>query len=324
MVNTFCMSVGVFPGYAMEDHVGGWGASAVDSRTAPGSQVVQKLCAKRTRQPHHGVEVAAAFLGRGPARSAQSVAPTASAAAADGPGVGAPGRTVAAQRSCGPSCASFLAGAALPCERTLARWVKRLGPVRRSRRRPRPAGVKRHPHLTAARRANAVWTVDFKGWFRTGDGTRVEPLTVRDLFSRYALAVRLLPNQRWQPVQAIFHALFQRHGLPTVIRVDNGGPFASTGPAGLSRLSVWWRRLGIRVEFTRPGCPQDNGAHEQFHRVLKRATCQPPARTPQGQQQRTSVWRVYFQNLELGQLHAAEAGAMRPLVYRHRQPVRKK
>src|SRR6185312_3671339 len=105
--------------------------------------------------------------------------------------------------------------------------------------------------LTLAHRPHQVWTVDFKGWWRTADGTRVEPLTVRDLFSRYVLAVQLLPDQQWWRVRAVFMGLFRRHGLPAVIRVDNGGPFASTGPAGLSRLSAWWTTLGIRVEFTR-------------------------------------------------------------------------
>jgi transposase InsO family protein len=288
----------------------------------------------------------------------------------------------------------------LPCVRTIARWVERLGLVRQRRPRPRKAGRALHPMLTAARRANQVWTVDFKGWFRTGDGTRVEPLTVRDLFSRYGLAVRLLADQRWQPVQAVMKGLFRENGMPEVIRVDNGGPFASNGPAGLSRLSVWWMRLGIRVEFTRPGHPEDNGAHEQFHRVQKRETAQPPARTPQGQQHRTTVWLkcynqerphealeqcaplkfyrksgrrypqplppvkypidwtvrqirsngeirwkgrrrfvgeafvgqpvglkrlrrgvwgVYFIHLLIGHLHDADAGATRPMVYRHRR-----
>ena len=178
----------------------------------------------------------------------------------------------------------------LPCVRTVARWVARLGLARRRRSRPRKAGRALPPRLTAARRANQVWTVDFKGWFRTGNGTRIEPLTVRDLFSRYGLAVRLLANQRWQPVQAAMKGLFRKNGMPEVIRVDNGSPFGSNGPAGLSRLSVWWMRLGIRVEFIRPGHPEDNGAHEQFHRVQKRETAQPPTRTPQGQQHRTTVW----------------------------------
>jgi len=150
--------------------------------------------------------------------------------------------------------------------------------------------VRIYPGLTVAQRPNEVWTVDFKGWFRTGNGERVEPLTVRDLLSRYGLLVGLLPDQRWRRVKAAFTRLFGQRGLPEVIRVDNGGPFASTGPAGLSRLSAWWVRLGIRVEFTRPAHPQDNGSHEQFHRVMKRETIRPPARTARGQQHRTTVW----------------------------------
>ena len=217
-------------------------------------------------------------------------------------------------------------GGGLPCVRTIGRWVQRLGLARRRRARPRKAGRARHPRLTRPRRANAVWTVDFKGWFRTGDGTRVEPLTVRDLFSRYGLAVRLLPDQRWQPVQTVFGGLFQRHGLPQVIRVDNGGPFASPGPAGLSRLSVWWR-LGIRVEFTRPGHPEDNGAHEQFHRVLKRETIQPAAHTRQGQQHRTSVWLKHYNRQRpheaLGQCVPAKFYRPRGRRYPRRLPLLK-
>jgi hypothetical protein len=147
-----------------------------------------------------------------------------------------------------------------------------------------------HPGLTAARWPNQVWTVDFKGWFRAGNGQRCEPLTVRDLFSRYGLLVRVLPTQQVAPVKAVFTGLFRERGLPEVIRVDNGGPFASRGPAGLSQLSAWWTRLGIRVEFTRPACPQDNGSHEQFHRVMKRETTRPVAWTRRGQQHRCTCW----------------------------------
>jgi transposase InsO family protein len=177
-----------------------------------------------------------------------------------------------------------------PTERTIARWLKRLNFTRPMRRRPPRACVRPVPALTRARRPNQVWTVDFKGWFRAGNGARCEPLTVRDLFSRYGLLARVLPTQHGMPVQAVFTRLFRQHGLPGIIRVDNGSPFAARGPAGLSRLSVWWLRLGIRVEFTRPGCPQDNGAHEQFHGVLKRETTQPAAWTRQGQQHRMTTW----------------------------------
>ena len=177
-----------------------------------------------------------------------------------------------------------------PATATIARWLQRLQLVNPRRRRPRKACWVKMPSLTRGRAPNQVWTADFKGWFRTGNGQRVEPLTVRDLFSRYVLAIRLLPDQRWRPAKAVFTQLFASYGLPGVIRTDNGGPFASTGPAGLSRLSAWWTALGIRVEFTRPGHPEDNGAHEQMHRVLKRETTQPVAHTRQGQQHRTTVW----------------------------------
>ena len=177
-----------------------------------------------------------------------------------------------------------------PTERTIARWLKRLHLTQAMRRRPRKACVRRYAALTVARKPNQVWTVDFKGWFGAGSGERCEPLTVRDLFSRYALLARLLPTQQWKPVQTVFTRLFREKGMPEAIRVDNGSPFASTGPGGLSRLSAWWVRLGIRVEFTRPGHPEDNGAHEQFHRVMKRDTTRPAAWTRGGQQHRTTVW----------------------------------
>jgi putative transposase len=177
-----------------------------------------------------------------------------------------------------------------PAVRTIALWLHRLGLSHPVRRRSPKAGVRAYPGLTRARGSNHVWTADFKGWYRTGDGRRVEPLTVRDLFSRYCLLAQLLPDQSWWRAKGVFTRLFKRYGLPEIIRVDNGGPFASTGPAGLSRLSAWWVRLGIRVEFTRPAHPQDNGAHEQFHRVLKKETTGPAAYTRRGQQHRTTVW----------------------------------
>jgi len=132
--------------------------------------------------------------------------------------------------------------------------------------------------------------VDFKGWFRTQDGQRVEPLTVRDLFSRYLLSVRLFRNQHWLAVRRVFRRLFRKHGYPEVLRMDNGSPFGTTGPAGLSRLSAWWTALGIRVEFIVPGHPEQNGAHEQMHRVLKAETTRPTSSHLRAQQRRTDRW----------------------------------
>jgi hypothetical protein len=145
--------------------------------------------------------------------------------------------------------------------------------------------------LTVPCSSNEVWTVDFKGSFCTGDGTRVHPLTVRDLYSRYVLCVRAWRYERHDPVRATFTRLFGRYGPPRIIRCDHGVPWASTGPLGLSRLSVWWWSLGIRVEFTAKGCPAQNGAHEQHHRVLKADTAQPSAPTMKAQQQRFDRWR---------------------------------
>jgi hypothetical protein len=160
-----------------------------------------------------------------------------------------------------------------------------------ARRLRRPPGPKvRRPARPSVRAPHDVWTADFKGWFRLGDGTRVEPLTVRDGFSRYTLTVHLLRQQNVAATLPVFRRLFRRYGGPRAIRVDNGSPFGSKGPRGWTRLSAWWIKQGIAVEFIRPGHPEDNGGHEQFHRVLKRETATPPAQTWRGQQRRTQRW----------------------------------
>jgi transposase InsO family protein len=92
---------------------------------------------------------------------------------------------------------------------------------------------------------------------------------VRDLYSRYGLAIVLQRHQTVKETQAAMKKIFRQHGIPRCIRCDNGSPFGAGGPTGLSRLSVWWVKLGIEVDFITPGCPQENGSHEQFHRVYK-------------------------------------------------------
>jgi transposase InsO family protein len=158
-----------------------------------------------------------------------------------------------------------------------------------------------------ARSPNDVWTLDFKGWFRTGDGTRVEPLTVRDLKSRFLLDLRLLPNQSDGHTRRALTRVFDRYGLPKVIRVDNGPPFGGVGPRGLSRLSVWWRRLGIRVEFGRPAHPEDNAGHEQMHGVYQAEVAAHPAGHPCAHQRRSDRWRASY-----NQLRPHEALRLRP------------
>lgn len=157
-----------------------------------------------------------------------------------------------------------------PSESSVKRVLTRAGLVEKRRVRSR----ERSGRLYSGRRATApndVWTVDFKGWWHGVEGRRCEPLTVRDEFSRYVLELRTLENARYETVRAAFERLFQQHGLPAAIRSDNGCPFASTNAIfGLTRLSAWWLALGIDLERGRPGCPQDNGAHERLHADIAR------------------------------------------------------
>ena len=182
----------------------------------------------------------------------------------------------------------------LPSESSIGRWLKRWRLTRKRARPVHKGPVIDRSKLTLAQKPNDVWTVDFKGWFRTGDGTRVEPLTVRDLASRYILAIELLGQQNVQDTRVAFERIFARYGLPQVIRADNGSPFGSTGALGLTRLSAWWLKLGIRVEFIAPAHPEQNGAHEQLHRVYKQETSQPPAHTLRAQKRRSEHWRQQY------------------------------
>lgn len=116
---------------------------------------------------------------------------------------------------------------------------------------------------------NDVWSVDFKGWWYSRAGDRIEPLTVRDAFSRYILCAQVLADGRSETVRARFERLFELNGLPGAIRSDNGPPFASErSPLGLTRLSAWWAALGINLDRIRPGHPEENGAHERMHRDI--------------------------------------------------------
>lgn len=187
--------------------------------------------------------------------------------------------------------------AVLPATRTIDRWLRHAGLANPPVPRRRAGPTFPRPKLTIPTRPNDVWTVDFKGWFRTADRQRCDPLTVRDLASRFVLGVLLVPQVDEPSVRLAMTTLFRRWGLPRCIRVDNGSPFAGQGAFGLSQLSVWWLRLGIRVDFTRPGKPQDNGAHEQMHRILKAETASPPAPNRRAQQRRFSRWLHIYNHL---------------------------
>jgi transposase InsO family protein len=174
-------------------------------------------------------------------------------------------------------------------ESTFKRVLERAGLTqKRRKRRSSQAG-----RLCSGRRAtaaNEVWTVDFKGWWRSG-AKRCEPLTVRDEHSRYLLEVRALQDARSETVRESFERLFERQGLPGAIRSDNGSPFASAlALLGLSRLSAWWVALGIDLERGRPGHPQDNGAHERMHRDISREL----EALGESDQEALDLWRQTF------------------------------
>jgi len=132
-------------------------------------------------------------------------------------------------------------------------------------RRP-PASGK--PDVSADQ-PNALWTADYKGWWRTGDLKRCEPLTVRDQHSRFVLAVHVCRSPRIDEALRLFDRLFELHGLPQRILTDNGTPFvANNSRFGLTRLSAWWLSLGIDHLRSRKGTPADNGRHERMHRDM--------------------------------------------------------
>ena len=153
-----------------------------------------------------------------------------------------------------------------------------------SRRLRRRTPAQSEP-LAHAQAPNQVWCADYKGWFYCGDGQRCDPLTISDAFSRYLLRCRAVPKTDGIKARSVFEAVFREYGLPDRIRTDNGPPFASRAPAGLSRLSMWWMRLGIVHERITPGCPEQNGRHERMHQTLKQETASPPRGDLRKQQQ---------------------------------------
>jgi transposase InsO family protein len=180
-----------------------------------------------------------------------------------------------------------------PAASTASAILKRAGLIDRRRRRRRPGHPGRPPAVIAA--PNVLWTIDFKGQFRTGDRRWCYPLTLIDSCSRYVLACQALRSTRTQPVRAVLERAFREFGVPERIRSDNGVPFAAAWAAArVSTLSVWWVRLGIVPELIEPGRPAQNGRHERFHRTLKRETTRPPASSLRAQQQRFDAYRAHF------------------------------
>ena len=182
-----------------------------------------------------------------------------------------------------------------PAVSTVSEILKRNGLVT-----PR---IKRHRTLpytspfTACNKSNDVWSADFKGQFRTEDGELCYPLTITDNYSRYLLHCRGLSRPTFKETSPCFELVFKEHGLPVAIRTDNGAPFASVGLGALSKLSVWFMKLGIKPERIEPGHPEQNGRHERMHRTLKETTANPP-RSNMKSQQKAFQGFIYEYNFE--------------------------
>jgi putative transposase len=210
----------------------------------------------------------------------------------------------------------------IPAESSIGALLKREGltVARKRRRRSRPADAP----LAPAGAANTVWCADYKGWFRTGDGTRIDPLTIMDAYSRYLFRCQAVGAADYAHSKPVFEAAFREYGLPDRMRMDNGAPFGSNGESGLTGLTVWWIKLGIVPEHIAPGKPQQNGRHERMHRTLKQETASPPAGNRRVQQERFDRFRQEYNHERpheaLGQKPPASCYAVSSREYPGRLP----
>ena len=179
-----------------------------------------------------------------------------------------------------------------PAASTVADLLARHGLVHRRRRRRTSV----HPGVVrlVTTAPNDLWTADFKGQFRTGDGAYCYPLTIADQHTRFLLSCHGLLSTQTVTARPVFERAFREYGLPIAIRTDNGVPFATQAIHGLSYLNVWWMRLGILHQRSRPGCPQDNGAHERMHRTLKRQAIKPVRANRTAQQRNFDAFRQEY------------------------------
>ena len=180
----------------------------------------------------------------------------------------------------------------IPAKSTIHAVLDRHGLVRRmGRKRNRATGTALSPGAVP----NALWCADFKGEFKLGNGRYCYPLTVTDHASRFLLLCEALGSTREDLAFTAFAQLFAERGLPQAIRSDNGVPFGSANALfNLSKLAVWWLRLGIAIERIKPGHPQQNGRHERMHLTLKQEATRPPGMNCLQQQARFDAFREEF------------------------------
>lgn len=210
-----------------------------------------------------------------------------------------------------------------PALSTIGDWLKSEGLVV-----PRRKRLKTPPYtqpFVSLDGPNQVWCADFKGWFRTRNGERIDPFTLSDAYSRYLLRCQAVDRADGAHVQAILEAVFREYGLPLAVRSDNGAPFASRGIAGLSRLAVYLMKLEVIPERIEPGHPEQNGRHERMHRTLQQETAQPAAANRRDQQKAFDRFRREYNEERpheaLGQQTPASCYQSSPRQYPARLPV---
>lgn len=195
----------------------------------------------------------------------------------------------------------------VPAASTIGELLKSRGLIRPRRRRLR---VPLHTSpLSSSDRPNSIWSADFKGHFALGNRSRCYPLTITDDYSRYLLACEGMIKTDGEPVRDQFERVFREFGVPERIRTDNGSPFATTAPGGLSELSVWWIKLGIVPERIDPGEPQQNGRHERMHRTLKAEATQPAGETMAEQQRKFDHFRHEYNDIRPHEAHGQKPPA---------------
>lgn len=183
----------------------------------------------------------------------------------------------------------------LPSRHTLHGILDQNGLVEHTGARRRREGTERfQKNLAQSEAPNELWCADFKGQFKLGTNQYIYPLTITDHFSRYLIACEGLESTAEHTAKSAFAAAFEEYGLPRAIRTDNGTPFASHGLLGLSQLSVWWLRLGIAIERSEPGHPEQNGRHERMHLTLKQQTARPASANFLQQQERFDLFQAEF------------------------------
>lgn len=180
----------------------------------------------------------------------------------------------------------------MPAASTIESILDRRGLLKKRPRRPRQAATP--TALRTATAPNDLWCIDYKGQFRLGDRSYCYPLTMTDQFSRFLLRCEGMAAIREEAAREACEEVFRLNGLPTAMRSDNGSPFASTGVAGLSKLSVYWMRLGIVCERIRPAHPEENGRHERMHWTLKAETTRPARSNLLQQQERFDAFVEEF------------------------------